>query len=1182
MTVTLNSPAYPVDYTGRNAANLVTNELQALTGGSGRNAYFAVPDFAPYFAKSMKVWFKTVGGEVRELHEGVDFFFTHYFIGASRACATPVYGSITFMNLTLIGTLIMQYQTVGGTWTQSSSAIALILADRLRNPRITAWEQVVDVPALFPVVDHEWNLVDLVGMKDVVLWLNKICDAIIANGNSITTQHLLDFNNPHHVTAAQLDVYLKAEVNNYLFLKQSRNERDQSGGYAGLTGMKLNMKNATNTITSFLSNINTAPREYVFPDKGGTIVLNSDITKSAIQTILGYVPTRQATFTGVAGEGYSVGALNDPAYWALPNPTTMGFAAGARFRFGFLNDVDASTGYADILDLSTWNASSGGGVNSLYFMKNAHGMVHKFANPGETTYRLRTVAYTDTDMAVSPTIQAALDKKENTSNKANNFLTVGIINDTYFPTTKAVNDWIKYWNFATTPTGWLSAKDVYGVGKAPYIPVHQSGFGAQGPNQIYIGWLNSQVGLGLGVDNTDFGNVWPIDVSGLAAKASTIRQSNSGQLMGFSFTEMFNQPVWLWGSDATGTAAYVYKPSNLQVGNASTVTTLNFNQVVAALGSRPLVSYPARNSTADLNSLSGPTAANASGHYAIGQNNPNSPASWGNLLQMNNEDVDTQLYMSGFDSMFWRQSINKTFGNAWRKVWDSVNLIPSVTPVANTAVMRDAQGRLGKTSILPSVGKIGSATGDQAGLTVFGNGDDAAFMTFYRQGAAPYASYLGLDIDNQWKVGGWSAGANSYALLHAGNFNNWVPTFNGTGANGLWNISVTGNAATVTTLTDTQIKAGLGFTPVQQGGGTGQSPNKIYIGYRTDGNLGLQVDVTNYGFNWPINVSGTAANAAKLLQGGTGAAMTFSWTDGGAMPNWIFGGNNADSGASIKVYNPATFSVAKSVLADTATFATKAGTVASGGTAGGTAIKFTWTSTAGQPTYLFGGNSADAVQLYNPSAFNVAWANACQQANVALSASYAVIVQGLGYTPIAPDSRPSLGKLTITSSYPTIDFADTTWGTRSILHTASNIGFLMSNGNWGAYCSNDGSWYAVGNVTAFSDERLKKDWKSFSNQLVYDLAKVKSGTYTRIDTHTRQAGVSAQSLQKVLNETVSEQEDGMLAVAYGNAALVGVIEVAKMTVSHEEQLTSLMEVVKALTQQVDELKQEVNSLKKGN
>jgi hypothetical protein len=103
-----------------------------------------------------------------------------------------------------------------------------------------------------------------------------------------------------------------------------------------------------------------------------------------------------------------------------------------------------------------------------------------------------------------------------------------------------------------------------------------------------------------------------------------------------------------------------------------------------------------------------------------------------------------------------------------------------------------------------------------------------------------------------------------------------------------------------------------------------------------------------------------------------------------------------------------------------------------------------------------------------------------------------------------------------------------------------------------------GNLTASGNVTAYSDERLKKDWGPVAVDFVSKLADVKSGTYTRIDnSDVRQAGVSAQSLQSVLPETVIEDIDGNLSVAYGNAALVSAVELAKELVALRKRVEEL-------------------------
>jgi len=104
---------------------------------------------------------------------------------------------------------------------------------------------------------------------------------------------------------------------------------------------------------------------------------------------------------------------------------------------------------------------------------------------------------------------------------------------------------------------------------------------------------------------------------------------------------------------------------------------------------------------------------------------------------------------------------------------------------------------------------------------------------------------------------------------------------------------------------------------------------------------------------------------------------------------------------------------------------------------------------------------------------------------------------------------------------------------------------------------NSGSITAAGNVTAYSDERYKTNWRGVAPDFVEKLAAVKSGIYDRTDEEITQAGVSAQSWQNVLPETVLTGDDGRLSVAYGNAALVACVELAKEVVALRKELDAL-------------------------
>lgn len=169
---------YPFDPTGKLASNKITSEQHILTGSNAQAYYFIVPDLAPYFTAGLVVSFKPVSGSARILVEGIDYYCTHWFISASRSTAYPIYGSISFLDIQLIGVVTLSYQTLGGEWTQSNTKLAEILSDHLRNPRTTAWDVIVDMPVIFPPIDHAWDLQDLVGASGIVTSIATVEAAI--------------------------------------------------------------------------------------------------------------------------------------------------------------------------------------------------------------------------------------------------------------------------------------------------------------------------------------------------------------------------------------------------------------------------------------------------------------------------------------------------------------------------------------------------------------------------------------------------------------------------------------------------------------------------------------------------------------------------------------------------------------------------------------------------------------------------------------------------------------------------------------------------------------------------------------------------------------------------------------------------------------------------------------------
>lgn len=199
---------YPFDPTGSLVSNKITGEQHIITPANHKDYNFIVPKLAPFFANSLAITFRDQNNVTVNLVEGIDWYLSHWFISASRACSAPIYGSISLLNRELSGVITISYQTLGGDWNINESLIAQILADRLHNPRTTSWDSVSEMPYAFPVIDHEWDLVDMVGMSGVVEKLQSISNALLATGEAGVGNHILDTNNPHNVTAAQVGLGL--------------------------------------------------------------------------------------------------------------------------------------------------------------------------------------------------------------------------------------------------------------------------------------------------------------------------------------------------------------------------------------------------------------------------------------------------------------------------------------------------------------------------------------------------------------------------------------------------------------------------------------------------------------------------------------------------------------------------------------------------------------------------------------------------------------------------------------------------------------------------------------------------------------------------------------------------------------------------------------------------------------
>jgi hypothetical protein len=192
------------------------------------------------------------------------------------------------------------------------------------------------------------------------------------------------------------------------------------------------------------------------------------------------------------------------------------------------------------------------------------------------------------------------------------------------------------------------------------------------------------------------------------------------------------------------------------------------------------------------------------------------------------------------------------------------------------------------------------------------------------------------------------------------------------------------------------------------------------------------------------------------------------------------------------------------------------------------------------------------IGTYTSAGTTLARTTVLSSSNAGSAVNFSAGTKNVFVTYAAGRSLYSNGVITTNATYYLTFSATNAAGTQEI-STATALTF---NPSTGALTSTT--------VTSSSDERLKTNWRDLPPNFVRQLAQIKHGTYDRTDQELTQDGVSAQSLQPLLPNSVLEGADGKLSVAYGNAALVSAIELAQLAVAQEARIAKLEALVAQL------------------
>jgi hypothetical protein len=261
-----------------------------------------------------------------------------------------------------------------------------------------------------------------------------------------------------------------------------------------------------------------------------------------------------------------------------------------------------------------------------------------------------------------------------------------------------------------------------------------------------------------------------------------------------------------------------------------------------------------------------------------------------------------------------------------------------------------------------------------------------------------------------------------------------------------------------------------------------------------------------------------------------------------------------------------------------------AGSKISGNIAGNAASATVLASARNINGVSFNGSANISVNLNNSVTFNNAGAGAASGATFSGGSAITVSHNTLGAAPLNGTGATGTWGISITGNAGTVTngvytnanntFTGTTFlngvqratnlfigQSETYLYEHVQNALAIRTGPASAYVFTtidvSGNFTAPGDVTAYSDERLKQNWRDLPVDFLERLAEVKMGIYDRKDTGDTQAGVSAQAMKALLPPVVREDADGVLSVAYGNAALASCVALAREFVELKARLKAL-------------------------
>lgn len=223
----LSKLVYPLDLTGERTSNRVT-ENHVI--GTLKYRAFALKN-GPFFTENLSIAERSTN---KSLKRGVDYECVYLLDLTNLTEDSEVCGVIVIHNTAISTDIVVEANIVGGPYTKSAETIALAIeALELNNGNIY-WQDIIDKPDLFQPPPHMHDFADVFGMEFLIDVIANIRDVLLIGNNkqmeqirrqleTIETEiraeikaHKDSKNNPHGVTAEQVDAYDKEKIDQFI------------------------------------------------------------------------------------------------------------------------------------------------------------------------------------------------------------------------------------------------------------------------------------------------------------------------------------------------------------------------------------------------------------------------------------------------------------------------------------------------------------------------------------------------------------------------------------------------------------------------------------------------------------------------------------------------------------------------------------------------------------------------------------------------------------------------------------------------------------------------------------------------------------------------------------------------------------------------------------------------------